>query len=192
VSTETHTPEGRERVCTVYEPQSFVPLLRFAWARQEEGGADGKAKRDPQLLHYHCNHLGTPEALIDRQGQIVWQAEFDPWGNLRSEFNPQQIDQPIRMQGQQLDLETGLFYNRYRYYAPQMGRYVTQDPIGLAGGIDTYAYANGSPTTRTDPLGLMTFMCTKPLHGLGDTWGAADVTRESMESISGVSPVSVR
>jgi len=171
VSTETDTAEGRERVCTVYEPQSFVPLLRFAWAHQEEGKANSEAPPDPQLLYYHCNHLGTPEALIDRQGQLVWQAEFDPWGNLRSEFNPQQLDQLIRMQGQQLDVETGLFYNRYRYYAPAMGRYVTQDPIGLAGGIDTYAYANGSPTTRTDPLGLMTFMCTKPLHGLGDTWG---------------------
>jgi len=171
VSTETHTPEGRERVCTVYEPQSFVPLLRFAWVHREEGGASGgatitngvpNATRDgqapqavssPQLLYFHCNHLGTPQALIDRQGQIVWQAEFDPWGNVRSEFNPQQISQPIRMQGQQLDLETGLFYNRYRYYAPQMGRYVTQDPIGLLGGMNKCCYP-GNPNQSIDPTGM--------------------------------------
>jgi RHS repeat-associated protein len=59
------------------------------------------------------------------------------------------------MQGQQIDRESGLFYNRHRYYDPQMGRYITQDPIGLRGGNNLYSYVGGSPTNWHDPLGLV-------------------------------------
>ena len=138
VTTETHSATQTKATSTVYEPQSFVPLLRF------EIDVSNKAKAHPskpEVLHYHCNHIGTPEALIDQSGQIVWQAELDPWGNTRSEYNPRNIQQPIRMQGQQLDLETGLHYNRFRYYDPGSGRYVTQDPIRLKGGANFYSYA---------------------------------------------------
>jgi RHS repeat-associated protein len=83
--------------------------------------------------------LGTPEALIAQDSlQLVWQIELDPWGQTQREYNPNNMLQPIRMQGQQLDAETGLFYNRYRYYDPAGGRYVTQDPIGLLGGRQLY------------------------------------------------------
>jgi RHS repeat-associated protein len=58
------------------------------------------------------------------------------------------------MQGQQLDLETGLFYNRFRYYCPGLGQYVTQDPIGFSGGLNAYSFAAGIPTVAVDPLGL--------------------------------------
>jgi RHS repeat-associated protein len=85
---------------------------------------------------------------------IDWAVELDPWGNVLNEFNPMGIDQPIRMQGQQVDRESGLFYNRYRYYDPQMGRYITQDPIGLAGGQHLYTYVESTPLTSIDPLGL--------------------------------------
>jgi RHS repeat-associated protein len=103
---------------------------------------------------YHCNHLGTPIALINTQGMIDWAVELDPWGNVLNEFNPNNIDQPIRMQGQQIDRESGLFYNRHRYYDPAMGRYITQDPIGLAGGANLYSYVGGRPLLFTDRLGL--------------------------------------
>nr|WP_050858882.1 DUF6531 domain-containing protein [Paracidovorax oryzae] len=104
-------------------------------------------------LHlYHCDHLGTPLALIDAQGRIDWQIELDPWGNTVKEHNPLGLHQPIRMQGQHDEGDgAGLFYNRHRYYDPGMGRYVSQDPIGLAGkrgsGGSAGASAVGVPAT---------------------------------------------
>jgi RHS repeat-associated protein len=150
VTTETDTVAGRKAISTVYEPKSFVPLLRF---EIDVGGKSKPTPSMPEVLHYHCNHIGTPEALIDRRGQVVWQAEFDPWGNLRSEYNPSQIHQPIRMQGQQVDCETGLFYNRFRYYKSSISRYLTQDPIGVFGGANKYSYPL-NPVYLVDPLGL--------------------------------------
>jgi RHS repeat-associated protein len=153
VTTETNTATERKAISTVYEPQSFVPLLRFEIDVSKKAKA---AASKPEVLHYHCNHIGTPEALIDRRGQIVWQAEFDPWGNLRNEYNPRQLNQPIRMQGQQVDSESGLFYNRYRYYSPSTGRYFSQDPIGLRGGENLYSFAKSNPHGFIDPMGLNT------------------------------------
>lgn len=63
------------------------------------------------------------------------------------------LEQPFRFQGQQFDAETGLHYNRYRYYDPVVGRYVSQDPIGLWGGINIFRYAN-NPLLLIDPFGL--------------------------------------
>lgn len=105
---------------------------------------------------YNCNYQGTPQALVDLQGRIVWQAEYDPWGNLVDEKNFTNLYQPIRMQGQYYDKESNLHYNRYRYYDPCLGRYLTQDPIGLAGGLNIYQYANAEPVQQVDPKGLNT------------------------------------
>ncbi|TBL40606.1 RHS repeat protein, partial [Hafnia alvei] len=102
---------------------------------------------------YDCNHLGTPQQLINLNGHIDWSITLDAWGNALSEENPHQLHQPIRMQGQQYDEESGLHYNRHRYYDPTIGRYITQDPIGLDGGLNLYMYPLNS-VTNIDPLGL--------------------------------------
>ena len=105
-------------------------------------------------LHlYHCDHRGLPLALVDINGNIAWRAEFDEWGNVLREDNPNNLHQLIRLPGQQWDEETGLYYNRHRYYDPAQGRYITQDPIGLMGGWSLYTYPL-NPVINTDPLGL--------------------------------------
>ncbi|MDD0808731.1 RHS domain-containing protein [Curvibacter sp. RS43] len=142
---------------TLYEPNSFVPMIRIDKTDQKTRKADGTQEEQTHQskAFYHCNHLGTPLVLIDVEtAKVIWQAECDPWGLVKSQYNPHNMDQPIRMQGQQRDQETGLFYTRYRYYVPQVGRYVTQDPVGLVGGPNKYSYVVGNPTRFSDPKGL--------------------------------------
>ncbi|QAU79568.1 DUF6531 domain-containing protein [Escherichia coli] len=70
---------------------------------------------------YHCDHRGLPLALISTEGATAWCAEYDEWGNLLNEENPHQLQQLIRLPGQQYDEESGLYYNRHRYYDPLQG-----------------------------------------------------------------------
>ncbi len=70
-------------------------------------------------------------ALMDADGNIAWSGEYDEWGNQLNEENPHHLHQPYRLPGQQYDKESGLYYNRNRYYDPLQGRYITQDPIAL-------------------------------------------------------------
>ncbi|EOQ56975.1 protein rhsD [Escherichia sp. KTE31] len=102
---------------------------------------------------YHCDHRGLPLALISEDGNTAWSAEYDEWGNQLNEENPHHLYQSYRLPGQQYDEESGLYYNRNRYYDPLQGRYITQDPIGLAGGWNLYQYPL-NPITNIDPLGL--------------------------------------
>ncbi|MGP4682970.1 RHS repeat-associated core domain-containing protein [Escherichia coli] len=117
---------------------------------------------------YHCDHRGLPLALVSTEGATEWCAEYDEWGNLLNEENPHQLQQLIRLPGQQYDEESGLYYNRHRYYDPLQGRYITQDPIGLKGGWNFYQYPL-NPISNIDPLGLETLKCIKPLHSMGGT-----------------------
>ncbi|EBA4599142.1 DUF4329 domain-containing protein [Salmonella enterica subsp. enterica serovar Mapo] len=107
-----------------------------------------------RALHlYHCDQRGLPLALITPDNQVAWRAEYDEWGNLSGEENPAHLEQVIRLPGQQYDEESGLYYNRHRYYNPGQGRYITQDPIGLRGGWNLYNYPL-NPVSEIDPLGL--------------------------------------
>ena len=131
---------------------------------------------DPKLpkdyYFYHCNHLGLPDALTDKAGQVVWAAEYDPWGNLKNEHNPENLKQSIRLPGQYHDTETGLYYNRHRYYDPALGSYINQDPIGLnSGEPNFYAYPK-NPLQGVDPLGLV--------YGLGNgPYGQSNMTNRN-------------
>ena len=137
--------------------------------------------KDWQVRYYHNDHLGTPRELSSDDGQIVWQATYKAWGNTLKVERPAaetlqkqerlaqaqqapeaqndasqelwEAEQNLRFQGQYFDSETGLHYNRFRYYDPDVGRFVSQDPIGLLGGVNLFAYAL-NPSGWVDPLGL--------------------------------------
>ncbi|MDO3388122.1 RHS repeat-associated core domain-containing protein [Gilvimarinus sp. SDUM040013] len=101
---------------------------------------------------YHTDHLGAPSAVTDSNGGVVWEKDWDAFGD-GSEFVN---NQPFRFPGQYADAETGLFYNYFRDYDPSLGRYIQSDPIGLGDGPNTYAYASGNPLFYTDPTGEST------------------------------------
>lgn len=110
---------------------------------------------DGGVVHrYHCDPLGTPVRLIATGGRIVWEADGDPFGRARVQVA--EVAQPIRLPGHYADDEFGfaLHYNRHRFYDPATGRYVSPDPIGVAGGLNLYQYVSNDPVNRADPLGL--------------------------------------
>jgi RHS repeat-associated protein len=90
--------------------------------------------------------------LTNASGTVVWSADYDPFGTATVTVSA--VENNMRLPGQYYDSETGLHYNYHRYYDPSVGRYLTPDPIGLAGGINLYAYVGGNPVNRIDPLGL--------------------------------------
>jgi RHS repeat-associated protein len=138
---------GTKEQTYIYEQDGFVPLATLDQVNN--------------ISYYHTDHLGTPQEMTNTDGDIVWEAEYTTWGNTakvsykQSTIKPEnEVEfQPLRFQGQYYDKETGLHYNRFRYYDPDVGRFTTQDPIGLLGGDNLYAYAP-NPTFWVDPLGL--------------------------------------
>jgi RHS repeat-associated protein len=108
-----------------------------------------------RVFFAHSDHLDTLVKVTNGAGNLVWDAERRPFGETTLKL--QQIQVPLRFPGQYHDTETGLYYNYFRDYDPSTGRYVQSDPIGLAGGLNTYAYAMGNPLVSIDPLGLATF-----------------------------------
>jgi RHS repeat-associated protein len=129
----------------LFEPESFAPL--------------GKIVAD-ERYSVVTDHLGTPRAMFDAHGQEVWAAEIDTYGQLQNLRGARRAC-PFRFPGQYEDEETGLYYNRFRYYDPEAGGYVSQDPIGLAGGRRLYGYVL-DPTRNVDHNGLS---CTQPRPG---------------------------
>jgi RHS repeat-associated protein len=117
-------------------------------------------EKELEVQFFIPDHAGTPLFLANAKGEILWEALPDDWKAtqevelvklLVSEYGVRQF---IRFQGQWADEETGFYYNRHRYYDPAMGRYITQDPIGIRGGMNLYAYAGGDPVNYVDPEGL--------------------------------------
>lgn len=109
-----------------------------------------------ETYYFHNDHLGTPQALTDKDQYVVWQAEYDPFGKATETVAT--VEQNLRFQGQYLDRESGLHYNYYRTYDPATGRYTQSDPIGLGGGINTYGYAYQNSLIYTDPTGEIAFI----------------------------------
>jgi RHS repeat-associated protein len=113
------------------------------------------------VFYIHSDHLDTPKAITrPSDNLIVWRWDQDPYGVASPNQNPSNMGSftfNLRFPGQYYDAETGLNYNMARDYDSTTGRYVESDPIGLDGGLNTYAYANGNPISIFDSLGLMGF-----------------------------------
>ncbi|BBK14978.1 hypothetical protein OIPHN330_58550 (plasmid) [Citrobacter freundii] len=104
-----------------------------------------------QTYHVHVDHLGTPKALTDASGQVVWKADYSPFG--KATITSQGPTFNLRFPGQYYDAETGLHYNWHRYYDPALGRYLQSDRLGLFDGVDTYGYVRANPLRLIDPTG---------------------------------------
>ena len=103
------------------------------------------------LTYLHTDHLGTPRYGTDASASQVWAWDSDVFGNGTPTGT---ITVNLRFPGQYYDAESGLHYNWNRYYNPETGRYVSSDPIGLDGGLNTYLYAEANPVMFVDPEGL--------------------------------------
>ncbi|RYE13901.1 MAG: hypothetical protein EOP51_29040, partial [Sphingobacteriales bacterium] len=103
------------------------------------------------LSYVHNDHHKAPQMVTNAAKQVIWAADYQPFGKINAVTNT--IEIYSRFPGQVSDSETGLYYNWFRFYDPSIGRYLTSDPIGLEGGINTYAYANVNPLRFIDPNG---------------------------------------
>lgn len=129
-----------------FEDESFAPLAHRDVTRGEDGVA-----RAGEWLHYVNDPIGAPSHLVADDGALVAEIALSPWGKAEGDGT---AATPLRLPGQYEDEETGLSYNRMRYYDPAIGRYISADPWGLLGGLDAFSYAGNSPLVSADPLGL--------------------------------------
>ena len=115
----------------------------------------GVADATATVYFIHPDHLGTPQVVTDSSGVVKWRADIDPFGKatITTSTLPSNLSMNLRFPGQYYDSETGLHDNHFRTYDPAAGRYLQSDPIGLAGGINTYAYVKNNPLTNIDPTG---------------------------------------
>lgn len=115
-----------------------------------------------ERYYYAYDQIGTPVEVFDEAGQLVLAVHSQAYGGARREYRPtgSDIQLPFQFMGQYRDTESGLCCNHFRYYDPRLGRYISQDPLGIYAGMNFYAYTT-NPNNYVDPWGLVTFHCMK-------------------------------
>jgi RHS repeat-associated protein len=108
-----------------------------------------------QVYCYHTDLLGAPRRMTDQTGEVVWAADYSAYGIRRVAV--QGITNSLVLPGHYADPETGLHYNRFRYYSPALGRYLSRDPLGYQAGLNLYTYADNDPVNWADPQGLFSW-----------------------------------
>ena len=143
---EVH-PDGRYTYIYT-DPDSYEPLAQVRDWTNEDG------KKRQQTHYFHCDQISIPREMTDKDGNLLWFGNYTGWGRLKEETRVTDTAyQPFRLQNQYADRETGLHYNFLRYYEPDAGRFVNQDPIGLWGGDNLYRFSSNIQIW-IDPLGL--------------------------------------
>jgi RHS repeat-associated protein len=151
-----YDPDGRllaESSATGVPEREYVwlPLDGQAWALPLALITDASTAA-PRVHYIHTDHLGTPLVMTSSGlASIEWSAQFRPFGEVHAITSTKTLD--LRFPGQLLDSETGFHENWHRDYDPSLGRYLQSDPIGLEGGLNTYAYVGGDPVSLIDPTG---------------------------------------
>lgn len=140
----------------------YTPLARLDAPIAAPSGrlAHDNASKPVRVYHFHTDLVGAPLEVTDELGELAWAGKYSAWGKVEMGEDVAlvpRIDQPLRYPGQYADEQTGLHYNTFRFYDPDVGRFISQDPIGLAGGENLYAYAP-NPKRWGDPHGLTTCM----------------------------------
>jgi RHS repeat-associated protein len=138
--------DGSCRLYVYADDTALAPFLFLEYTSLEAPPESGKR------FYVFTNQAGAPIRVEDDAGQTVWSARIDPYGKAQVDAGST-IEVPLRFPGHYFDQETGLHYNRFRYYSPDLGRYLQSDPAGLAGGINAYAYPH-KPLTIVDVDGL--------------------------------------
>ena len=151
-------PDGRYTYIYT-DPDSYEPLAQVRdWTTE-----DGESRQ--QTRYFHCDQIGIPREMTDKDGNLLWFGNYTGWGRLKEETKvTDSAYQPFRLQNQYADRETGLHYNFFRYYEPDAGRFVNQDPIGLWGGMNFYSFASNIQNW-IDFLGLATVDATFRIRG---------------------------
>jgi RHS repeat-associated protein len=171
VRTTTYFLYSANRIAAEADEQGRITAHYLYWAGRslakiETGlassdsltGDDKKGRSAVRVVFLHTDELGTPQLATDASQQVVWRSAQGAFGQAldgvgQSAAARTQIN--LRFPGQYFDAETGNHYNYLRDYDPRAGRYLQPDPLGIAGGLNVYAYAANDPQGNRDPLGLM-------------------------------------
>lgn len=138
----------------------------ITWIFENDNFAPAAKIKENKNYSIVTDHLGTPCQMYKDNGDLFWDCELDIYGKVRIEKG--EIGScPFRYMGQYEDVETGLYYNRFRYYSQEDGIFISQDPIGLEGGIELYTYVS-DPYNWVDPLGLATYKPKNHKNKLGN------------------------
>ena len=168
-STTAAAPQGAQTILYHYDQDDHLiaetrsdgtPLRTYVWLAERPLTVieHSAVSNPPRSLHLQHDHLGTPRLARNDAGVIQWRWDSDGYGTTTPTHDPDGDGKAtvinLRFPGQYYDQESGLYYNWNRYYSPRLGRYLSADPIGIEGGINTYSYVGGNPMSKTDPLGL--------------------------------------
>jgi len=147
IDAQEHTPIREQYRQTIYLGRAPVAYLQGS-----------------EIYTVQSDHLGTPHRVSDSNQETLWAANYTPFGE--AIITTEHITFKHRFPGQYFDTETQTHYNYFRDYDPATGRYLTSDPIGLGGGLNTYMYSFADPVSLSDPWGLRVILIDRDLKGV--------------------------